>query len=104
MAHKRTDTHWHLSLDDIVAVVNAGGYGASLYKAIRDYNLARKANRATESALMLSLLCGGCSASFYFAIDKLYHDHFERRTDGSDIACPHCGHDRHHYHDNLVYG
>lgn len=88
---------WHSALDDILSIVNATGYGAAMHKAISEYH-----GKTYNKKLNFGLTCGGCGASIYFALDRLYHSHFQKQVSPPAVQCPSCKHSGKHSYDGIV--
>jgi hypothetical protein len=81
---KKYDRDWALVLSDLVSALQAGGYGATLYEAV-------KKRRLDGKVLRIGLECSGCGP-FGALIDDLAKDHFDQHTPKKpSLACPRCG-------------
>jgi hypothetical protein len=77
------DRDWALVLADLVSALQAGGYGATLYEAV-------KKRRLDGKVLRIGLECSGCGP-FGALIDDLTKDHFEQLPKQPSLLCPRCG-------------
>jgi hypothetical protein len=86
---KRYDRDWQVVVSDLVAALQAGGYGAILHEAI-------KKRRLDGRVLRISLVCSGCGP-FDALVDDLTKDHLLEQIPRQPlIACPRCGSDAAH--------
>lgn len=80
----KTDTQWHLVVDEIASAIGFTGSGAALYKALESHH-ARPGN-----PIVLIFECGACASSMYFNARKFQAAHLERRSQGPTLTCE-CG-------------
>jgi len=90
---KRYDRDWHVVVSDLASVLQSGGYGLTLQKAI-------KKRRLDGKMLWISLGCSGCG-HFLASPDNLDMNHLEELPKQPSIACPRCGSDAGHVYEGL---
>ena len=85
---KKYDKDWEVVVSDLASALQAGGYGSTLFEAI-------KKRRLDGKMLWISLVCSGCGP-FHASADNLTEGHLEKVPKQPLIACPRCGSDSGH--------
>jgi hypothetical protein len=88
---------WKRTLDELMGIVNATGYGASMHRAISEYH-----GKPYNKKLNIALICGGCGSSIYFAVDRLYHTHLSKTASPPGAKCPKCSHAGEHEYQGVA--
>jgi hypothetical protein len=90
---KRYDRDWQVVVSDLASVLQADGFGSTLYQAI-------KRRRLDGKVLWIALGCAGCGG-FLASVDKLDMKHFEQTPTQPSLPCPRCGSDAGHIYRGL---